>query len=176
MKKFSSLASLLSVCFFISCTQTKENGISPAAQKNLDALNGISKSFDAKDFSKLGDYVAIDILDHAGEHGDIKGLDSLKAAFEQYVSTVENTKSEVIKELADDEYGMAWMKYSGTLKTASMGMKAGDHFEMKSLEVGKFKDGKMIEHWTMMEPGDVVKMLRPQAMPSVKIDTVENHK
>ena len=91
-------------------------------------MHGVTKCFDTKDFSKLGDYIAADGIDHSGEHGEIKGLDSLKAAFEKYSATIDNPKSEVIKELADDEYVMSWMKYTGTLKEASMGLKAGDKF------------------------------------------------
>ena len=80
--------------------------MSDAAKKNLDAVHGVNRSFDTKDFSKLGDYIAEDAVDHAGEQGDIKGLANMKAEFEKMIAGQENAKTEVIKELADDEYAM----------------------------------------------------------------------
>lgn len=143
--------------------------MSDTAKKNLETMRAISKCFDTKDFSKLGDYIAEDGVDHAGENGDIKGLAAMKEEFTKMVAGYENSTTEVIKELADDEYVMTWQRYKGTLKTDQMGMKAGDKFDMTGLEVCKFKDGKTTEHWTFMQPSDMMKMMGgpPQnAMPA----------
>ena len=75
------------------------------------------------------------------------------------MSGMTESKTEIIKELADDEYVMSWMKVSGTLKTDMMGMKAGDKVDGKSIELSRFKDGKVVEHWTFMEPSEVMKMM-----------------
>lgn len=136
-------------------------------------MRGITKCFDTKDFSKLGDYIAEDGIDHAGEMGDIKGLANMKAEFEKMVAAYDNSTTEVIKEMADDDYVMTWQRYKGTLKTDQMGMKAGDKFDMSALEVAKFKDGKAVEHWTFMQPSDMMKMMPPPPPPAM--DTTKHN-
>jgi hypothetical protein len=168
MKKFLlPLFALAVSCFATSCASKTDSGISPAAQKNLDASHGVTQAFETKDFSKLGDYIAADAVDHAGDNGDIKGLDSMKVAFTKEVDGIDNMKSEVIKELADDEYVMSWTHFTGKYSKAGMGHKAGDNIDMKGLEVSRFKDGKGVEHWFFMEPADMMKMeaSMQQAMP-----------
>jgi predicted ester cyclase len=159
MKKVLTMAALALICYCTSCTSKPEGGLSATAQKNLDAMHGVSHCFETKDFSKLGDYIATDAVDHSGDNGDIKGLDSMKVAMAKDVEGIDSMKTEYIKELADDEYVMSWEHFSGILKTPMMGLKAGDKFDMKEIEVAKFKDGKAIEHWGMMEPRDVAKMM-----------------
>ncbi len=171
MKKFLFLMMVLPGCLFISCND--KGGPSAAAQKNMDAMRGITACFDSKDFSKMGDYIAEDAIDHAGEQGDIKGLANMKAEFTKMVSGYKDSKTEVIKELADDEYVMTWQKYSGTLVTDQMGMKAGDKFSMSAIEVSKFKDGKATEHWSFMQPADMMKMMPPPTAPKMQTDTAK---
>ncbi|TAL50905.1 MAG: hypothetical protein EPN92_01195 [Chitinophagaceae bacterium] len=174
MKKLLFSTTIAFLCFCISCNNEKKGGLSVQAQKNLDAQHGVSKCFDTKDFSKLGDYIAEDAVDHAGETGDVKGLANMKTEFEQMTAGIDNAKSEVIKELADDDYVMSWMHFTGTLKTDMMGMKAGDKYNMKAIEVAKFKDGKAVEHWTFMEPAEMMKMSgSPQTTMPMKDTTMK---
>lgn len=151
---------------FVSCTAKNEGGMSAKAKKNLEANQAITKCFETGDFSKLGDYIAEDAVDHAGSTGDVKGLANIKTEMEKMMSSMSETKMEILKELADEEYVMSWMKASGIMKTDMMGMKAGDKFEGTSVELSRFKDGKVAEHWTFMEPSEVMKMMgagAPQA-------------
>jgi hypothetical protein len=165
MKKILWISAIGCFACCIGCNNKPDTGISAAAQKNLDAMHGVVKCFEDKDFSKLGDYIAADAVDHAGDAGDIKGIDSLKANYARWASGIDE-KAETIKELADDEYAMQWEHYTGTYKADMMGHKAGEKFDMKAIEMAKFKDCKAIEHWVMMEPGDLMKMMGNMQMPS----------
>lgn len=167
MKKILFSTTIALLCFCVSCDNDKdEHQLSDKAEKNLEASRAITKCFETKDFSKLGDYIAEDAVDHAGENGDIIGLENMKAEFTRMVEGIENPKSEVIKELADDDYVMSWMRFTGTLKTDMMGMKAGDKYDMSAIELSKFKDGKAIEHWTFMQPADMMQMMGSMPPPS----------
>ena len=64
MKRLLYLLMILPACLFISCND--KSGPSATAQKNLDAMHGVNACFESKDFSKLGDYIAEDAVDHAG--------------------------------------------------------------------------------------------------------------
>ena len=92
----------------------------------------------------------------------------MKAEFTKMVAAYDDSKTEVIKELADDEYVMTWQRYSGTMKIEQMGMKPGDKFNMSAIEVSKFKDGKAVEHWTFMEPAEMMKMMGTPPPPPME--------
>ncbi|MEO5945815.1 MAG: ester cyclase [Chitinophagaceae bacterium] len=165
MKKLVVVISAIAILILSSCSPKNEGGMSEAAKKNLAASHAISKSFETKDFSKLGDNIADDCVDHAGENGDIVGLANMKAEFEKMTTMFSEMKSEVVKELADDEYIMTWMRFTGKFSQDMMGMKAGDSFTSESMEVSRFKDGKAVEHWVMMEPKEYKKMMGVETPP-----------
>jgi predicted ester cyclase len=175
MKKNLTILAIALSCFCISCNSKTEAPVSAATQKNLDAMHGVTKAFETSDFSKLGDYIAQDAVDHAGENGDLKGLDSIKAEFAKSNAQMGSQKSETIKELADDEYVMSWMHYSEVMKTDGMGLKAGDTLNIKTLEVARFVDGKAVEHWSFMEPRDVMKMMAsmPKSTMPMSVDSAK---
>src|SRR5687768_16137873 len=128
MKKLLFILSAGVIFLLSSCESKKESGgMSEAAKKNKEANDAIVKMFETGDFSKVGDYIAQDAVDHAGPKGDIVGLDSIKANFNMMGQMMTNMKNEIIKTLADDEYVMCWMKGSATAKVdiPEWGMKAG---------------------------------------------------
>jgi predicted SnoaL-like aldol condensation-catalyzing enzyme len=165
MKKLAFVLLAAVTCSLLSCGGAV--GMSDKAQKNIDNSEAIGKMFVSGDFSKIGDYIAADAIDHAGPQGDVKGLDSLKAMFTQYESTMSDAKNETVKALGDDDYSMVWMKQSWTAKTDDpmMGLKAGERGNMESIEVCKHNaDGKIAEHWSFMSMGDMMKMMQ-KSMP-----------
>lgn len=131
-------------------------------EKNIAASNAISKAFETGDVSAIDSFVSEDFIDHT-DRGDFKGKDSLKAAVKFVHANFKDMKTEKVHELADDDYVFSWMRYTGT-SDGSMGMPKGP-YDMSSIEVAKFKDGKAIEHWNFMEIRDVMKMMPPPPPP-----------
>lgn len=169
MKKIIFLSVVVTGFLFSSCSDNKA-GMSDRAKKNLESMHGVSKAIETGDMSKLGDYLAEDVIDHAAEGGPAKGFEKVKAELTKYSQYAENMKSEVIKELADDEYVMCWMKFTGTMKMDQMGMKKGDTYNTTALEVSRFNaDGKAVEHWTFVDPAEMMKMMggAPPVQPAV---------
>jgi hypothetical protein len=162
MKKLVFLSGLL--CFVLTGCNDKSSGPSATALKNLGATKNIRQAIANKDMAKLGDYIATDCIDHSGDHGDIKGLDSIKAQIGVWRAMADE-KTEIVKELADDDYVMSWVRNSGKYLTTGYGHKPGDAFDLQEMEVIRFKDGKAIEHWSMMPPADVMKMMATTAAP-----------
>jgi predicted SnoaL-like aldol condensation-catalyzing enzyme len=167
MKKLAFILLVHISFYLVSCGGAV--GMSDKAQKNIANSEAVGKMFETGDMSKLSDYIAPDVVDHAGPQGDIKGLDNLKTMFAQYQSTMSDVKNEIVKSLGDDDHSMVWMKQSWTAKTDDpmMGMKAGDHGNMETIEVCKHNaDGKITEHWSFMSMGDMMKMMqKSQPMP-----------
>jgi hypothetical protein len=176
MKKYPWVLVILFGGCLVSCNNKGASGPSATTQKNLDAVHGITNAFDSKDFSRMGDYVAMDAVDHSGDKGDIRGLDSMKAEYVKSTASVDNPKTETLKELADDEYVMSWNRYTGTYTKDGSGHKAGDKYNMTALEIEKFKDGKVTDHWTLMEPSEMMKMMsnmQSSQMPMMGMDSTK---
>lgn len=147
-------------CFLVSCNTDKtsvtaETGNNTMAQKNLKADQAIGKVFETGDVSGLDSLVAPDFMDHT-DRGDVKGVDSMKAMVKMIHTTNKDMKMETIKTMADDEYVFSWMHFKGS-HDGSM-MPAGP-YDMKSIELVKYKDGKAVEHWTFMEPREMMAMM-----------------
>ena len=174
MKNLVLIACSVSFCFLLSCN-SKSGGMSDKAKKNLESATAIGKMFESGDFSKLGDYVAADGVDHSGMKGEIKGVDSMKAAYTQMMSMMGDMKNETVKELADDDYVFQWMKESATSKVDDpmMGTKAGSRNTFNAIEVTKFNsDGKASDHWSFISWGDMMNMMPKQpAMDTTKMKT-----
>lgn len=167
MKQILSLFALglLFSCF--SCNNENETTAAAAkeensaAKKNLDAFHVVTKAFDTGDPAMIDSVVASDFVDHT-DKGDM-GRDSLKAMIAAWKADSKDSKTEVIKEIADDDYVFGWLRFTGTSNGAS-GMKPGP-YDMNSVEVVRFKDGKAVEHWAFMQPADMMKMMSSMPPP-----------
>ena len=165
MKKtfFAVLASLLCIC--ISCNDRSnvsgEGNDKLQAQKNLNAWHKVAMAFATGNQQDIDTVIADNYLDHT-PRGDFKGKDSVKANIARWHTNLKDKKMEIIKELADNEYGFFWMRWTGTSNGAS-GFPAGP-FDISSLQVVKFKDGKATEHWVFMEMKELMKMMQQSGL------------
>ena len=170
MKKLAFAFSAVILSCFITCTNNAAHeGASEKAHKNMENFKAVISMFEKGDFSKAGDYIATDAVDHFGPVGEVKGLDSLKAMFTQMSSGMSNVKNEIMKDLADDDYSMVWIRqtWTQTKDDPMMGMKAGQNGDMQTVEVCKHgADGKITDHWGFMSMADMMKM-----MPQMPKDT-----
>lgn len=160
MKKIFLAAFAGLLCFCISCNSktesTSDNKYSEQEQKNIAASDVITKAFQTGDVSGIDSVVSDDFVDHT-DRGDMKGRDSLKAMVKMVHSNFKDMKTEKVREVADEDYVYSWMRYSGT-SDGSMGMPKGP-YDMESIEVSKYKDGKAVEHRAFMEMQDMMKMM-----------------
>jgi len=167
MKKILFILSAVACCFLSACTDKAADGggMSDAAKKNLEAFHAVDNAFQTGDISRIDSVVASDFVDHTPK-GDWN-RDSLKTM----ITTMKKAgtmKSEIKKEFADDEYVMAWMRWTGTSDGSLPDMPAGP-YEMSGVEVVRFKDGKAVEHWAFMDAREIMKMMggaQPSSAPT----------
>lgn len=133
------------------------------AEKNLAASHIVNKAFETGNAGEIDNAIASDFVDHT-DQGD-KNRDSLKTMIGMMHKEFPDMKMEMIKEMADDDYVFSLMHYTGT-SNGKMGMPKGP-YDMKTMEVVRFKDGKAVEHWAYMQPADVMKMM---PMPTGKME------
>ena len=143
MKKLFFILAVVILNSLIACN----SGMSSTEKKNKEVNSAIMKAYEAGDFSKMGDYIAADAVDHGGEKGDVSGLDNIVAAMKGYREQMGEVKFETIRELADDDYVMTWSKVTGR--------------NMTTVDISKFKDGKAVEHWLYMDPREMMQMMMP---------------
>jgi predicted SnoaL-like aldol condensation-catalyzing enzyme len=164
---FAFVALLLS-----SCNGDKKAGSSDSSslkEKNLSSSHIVNKAFETGDTGMIDSAVASDFVDHT-DKGDMN-RDSLKAMIKMVHATNKDMKMDMIKEIADDEYVFSLMHFTGT-SDGSM-MPAGP-YDMKGMEVVKFKDGKASEHWEYMEPAEMMKMMAKMPDAEMGKNTTED--
>lgn len=176
MKKILFAVSAGALCFLTACNnESKTSAASEStaensqAQKNIEAQHTVIKAFQTGDVSGIDSVVTADFVDHT-DMGDKKGVDSLKAMVNFVRSNFKDMKTETVKELADDNYVMSWIHYTGT--SDGKMMPAGP-FDMDAIETTRFENGKGVEHWSFSEAQDMAKfMQRMQQMNNMpKKDT-----
>lgn len=170
MKKFLFIASSGLICFFISCNSN--TGGNAQGEKNIATYHAINDAIESGDVSKVDQFIAADAIDHSGEHGEIKGLDSIKASFTHFHETYPDMKLEEQQDAASGDYVFSLTRFTGTNNAPSMGAPAGTHFDMTAVEVIKFnKDGKATDHWEYMTMADMMKMMPHENMGNMGMDT-----
>lgn len=179
MKKifFAAFAGLLAI--FTSCDSktgttpenTETNATNTAEQKNIAAFETVSKAFQTGDAGSVDSVIADDFVDH-GDMGDVKGKDSLKAMIVMMHKSFPDMKTETINTAASGDYVYGWLHNTGT-SDGTMGVPKGP-YDMTSVELVKFRDGKAVEHWAFMQMKDMMKMMGPQpGMDKMKTDTAK---
>jgi len=163
MRKISFLSFSVLLFFAMACNNASSDiseakKSNPTAEKNLASQRIVTDAFQSGDASKIDSAVASDFVGHS-EHGDM-GRDSLKAMISVMKKQFPDLKMDVLKEVGDDEYVFTLIRMSGT-SNGQMGMPAGP-YDFHSLEVSKFKDGKAVEHWSYMQPKEMMAMMAPQ--------------
>jgi predicted ester cyclase len=167
MKKFFFAASAAFCCLLFSCnnsstasSETKEDGNSQA-EKNMKANRDVYSGIETGDSSKFAA-----IADNAVDHGDPSGRemhngDSIRRMLSDMHNHFDNFKVEVVNDAANGDYVYTWNKMSGTVKDNYMGMAKDAKINMTTVDVVRFQDGKIVEHWSFMDPKDMMQMGQP---------------
>jgi hypothetical protein len=180
MKKLLMIASAGLISFITACnnsgeksasadttaaTSTSPTASNSAGDKNIATVHAVNDAISSGDLGKLDQYIAANGVDHAGEHGDIKGLDSIKANLKRFHDEYKDMKLESVQDASGGDYVFSLTRFTGTNTVASMGAPAGTHFDMTSVQVVKFgSDGKATDHWEYLSMADAMKMMGAYGM------------
>jgi predicted SnoaL-like aldol condensation-catalyzing enzyme len=132
------------------------------AEKNLKSNQIVTKAFESGDASMIDSAVAADFVDHTD--GRETNRDSLKAMIGMMKKMMPDMKTEVIKEVGDNDYVFTLMRFSGT-STGEMGMPKGTPYDFHATQVVRFKDGKAVEHWEYTQWQEMQKMMGQMQQP-----------
>jgi len=156
---FAVYGSLLCIC--ISCNDSSTASVErkdySQAQKNLDTWHVVSMAFATGNKDAVDSVIADDYIDHTSI-GDVNGRDSVKARISRMHTNYTDIKMERIKELADNDFAFIWMHFTGKSK-GTPAIPAGP-FDINTIQVAKFQNGKIVEHWEFRSVNEVFKMMQ----------------
>ncbi|MEP6596140.1 MAG: ester cyclase [Ginsengibacter sp.] len=164
MKKFFCLTGISVLLFLMSCTDsaTKTNTgttVTSESERNKANNRAVMKAIETGDSTVIDTLIASDAVDHAGPHmTEIKG-DSIKMMLGNMHNDVSDLKMDIIADAAEGDYVFTLSRMTGTTANTAMGMPANTKMDMTGVDVVKFKDGKAVEHWSYMDPKDMMKMM-----------------
>lgn len=169
MKKLLLVATTAICCFFFACKDTdNKEGDNSQAEKNKIANRDIYKGIETGDSTKFA-LIASDAVDHEGDHSgnEIKGGDNIKKMLTDMHNHIKDLKLEILADAAEGDYVFSMVHFTGVVSDNFQGTPSGTKMDMHLVDVTKFKDGKIIEHWGFYDPNEMMKMMQntPQNMP-----------
>jgi predicted SnoaL-like aldol condensation-catalyzing enzyme len=159
MKKI--LSGLLVIMFFLtSCNNSPSiTATDTGSQNDANIANSLKvyHAIETGDVSQLDSVIASDAVDHEGPHGtDIKGRDSIVKSLADLHNHIKDIHADVITSAGNGDYVFSLLHFTGTVTDSSMGM-PGRIIDEKGVDVVKFKDHKITEHWGFTEDAQVNK-------------------
>ena len=100
------------------------------------------------DYERFSEVMAENVVDHDAGEGQAPGVEGIKQYWRSLGESFLDFKLDVDLFLADDDHITLVYRLSGTHKGEFMGhAPTGKHFEVRSLQVGRFENGLMVERW-----------------------------
>jgi predicted ester cyclase len=100
------------------------------------------------EFERLNEVFAEDVIDHDSGEGQLPGVMGIEQYMNGLVESFPDLKLDVDVLMGDEDYVALAYRLSGTHRGEYMGYApTGKHFEVRSLQIGRFENGKIKERW-----------------------------
>jgi predicted ester cyclase len=100
------------------------------------------------EFERFGEVMAEHVIDHDAAEGQSPGLEGVKEYWRALEASFPDFKLDPDVFEANDDYVTLAYRLSGTHQGEYMGhAPTGRHFEVRSVQVGRFENGLMVERW-----------------------------
>jgi predicted ester cyclase len=102
----------------------------------------------AREFDRLGEVFAANVVDHDPSSGQAPGVEGVKQFWREFMTSFPDFRMEVDALSADEDYGTMVYRLSGTHQGDYMGIPpTGKHFEVRGLQMGRFENSVIAERW-----------------------------
>jgi predicted ester cyclase len=124
----------------------------------------VTRAIETGDAETIRKHLGTDGVDHGGGPNgtDLKGEDLVKHLASVH-NDIDNMKMEILQEAANGEYVFTLMRLTGTTNKPVWGMPANFKIDSKSVDVVRVENMKMKDHWSYMDPAEMMKMMPPTA-------------
>lgn len=173
----TTLFALLLSLAFLSCNQEQKTEVKEDdsnSQAMVDMTRQIYKAMETGDRATLERLIADDATDHGGsaDGGDAKRPEIINMLSDVH-KHIDNLKIDIEEVAASNDKTFALVKMSGKTNKAIWGMPANHDMGSRSVDLLKFRDGKITDHWGFMEQTEVTAMMQ-QFAPKATTDTSTN--
>ena len=102
----------------------------------------------AREFDRLGEVFAANVVDHDPSSDQAPGVEGVKQFWRAFTTSFPDFRMEVDALSADEDYGTMVYRLSGTHQGDYMGIPpTGKHFEVRGLQMGRFENSVIAERW-----------------------------
>lgn len=129
------------------------------AEVNKKVIGGFAEAvFVKKDLSAVEQYVKTDYIQHSALVN--QGSQGFKEFFSAWFSSVPDWNYTLKKIVAEGDEVWVYGTYAGTLKKDWLGIPAsGQHYAFDAVDIFRVQDGKLAEHWDVMDIYGLFKQL-----------------
>ncbi|HYK76525.1 MAG TPA: ester cyclase [Daejeonella sp.] len=176
MKKIFIATGLLFL-WATACKNVNQEKTSAHTQADSNRIRSqeVYKGIETGDMSAMDHFVSTDIIDYGGMR-EVRGLDSVKKMLGDIHNHFSNLKFVILSDAtsANGEYHFALVRMTGTTKDNYMGMAANTPMDETSVDVVKWQNGKIVEHWGFENAKGMMKMMEgnKNMQPGAKMDTM----
>lgn len=115
---------------------------------HIAALSIILPIAQRRDWDRLGDAFAPNVVDHDAAEGQPPGLDGIKWYWRRFTAAFPDFKTAPVVLSADEEYVALVARFSGTHTGEFQGHPpTGRRFSTNMVQVVRFADGHIVELW-----------------------------
>jgi predicted ester cyclase len=114
----------------------------------------------------LDKHMAKDIIEHdpSPMMSDKTGIARIKEDFNAYHRIFPDMNAQVHNIAVSGDYLFAYLTFTGTTSEPHMGMPANHKMTMNAVDLVRFKNNKIVEHWGFTSNEDIMKMMMQDEM------------
>jgi predicted ester cyclase len=118
-----------------------------------DIVNRIPlEAFNQGRLDVVDEVVSADMTDHSVQPGMPPGREGIKSLIRTVRAAFPDLKNTIIKQIAEGDTIVQYVRSSGTMKGDFMGMKAtGRSATWEAIHIVRLADGKIVEHWSVQD-------------------------
>lgn len=123
-----------------------------SAEENKATANAIVQAINNNDWDTLSNIFDANYIEHSLPPGLPPGFEGFKIFFGALRSAFPDFHYHNDDTLADGDKAIQRLTGHGTMQGSLMGMPAtGKHAEWTEIHIGRFQDGKLVEHWAVVD-------------------------
>lgn len=128
---------------------------------NVQAQQRLGEILDARAFDRFGEVWADDVVDHDPAPGQAPGIAGIIAFWQEFLAAFPDLALAPQVLTADDDTVSAVFTITGTHSGDFQGHgPTGRTFEVRGVQVAKFRDGKIVERWGSTDEKGLAEQLK----------------
>lgn len=127
---------------------------------NIAAISTVVPMAQRRDWDRLDEVIAPDVVDHDPVEGQPPGLEGVKWFWRNWTKAFPDFRARLVALSADDEYVTLVLQLLGTHSGEFQGhAPTGREFSIHSIQVTKLSGGLVVEHWGALDTLGLLRQL-----------------